>query len=511
MKGARASRKSSKWADATLFVITVVIGLAFTEGTVRVLNGQPLFAFPLPEPISWKNVKKEDFDAVPLSPGVQAAWFETEPPPLPNRKEPPPGWQKIFDDLRTTLPERAPYRPTDAFKVFNTARIPDICKRTYFAQAPDHIYVYDPPTGNPSPPYRFYPDVTQPDHLVLNQIGWRGPPIEVPRGARTIRIVFLGSSTVVDSHYAPYSYPELTGHFLNMWAASKKLDIHFEALNAARESIISTDIANIVHSEVLPLKPDLVVYYEGGNQFGMRTVVPNAPEGRPVRPGNGAQVAPAWLKDASRYSALLGRVQAAMGLASTDLDGREWPKPDYTLVWPEGVDEQDPDLNAPNLPINLGDIKLDFDRIRVDLASIGAEFALSSFIWMVREGMVVNPIQRQGILDQLNIMYYPFRYRDMERMAKFENRFFAKYARVHGMPFVDFAGLMPFDPDLFTDAVHSDYSGTRLRGWIAFQQLLPTIEKHLADGSWPRKPDGDTSLPTFTPRQIPTPCNKPGK
>ena len=200
-----------------------------------------------------------------------------------------------------------------------------------------------------------------------------------------------------------------------------------------------------------------------------------------------------------------------MGLASSDLDGRERPKPDYELVWPSGLDEQDPDLDYPKLPINLDEIKADFDRIRTELASSNIEFALSSFIWMVRDGMVVNPIQRQGILDQLNITYYPFRYRDMERMAKFQNRFFAKYARVHGMPFVDLAGLFPFNPDLFTDGVHSDYSGTRLRAWITFQQLLPTIEKHLADGSWPSKRGPELPLPTFTPREIPTPCNKPGK
>ena len=74
------------------------------------------------------------------------------------------------------------------------------------------------------------------------------------------------------------------------------------------------------------------------------------------------------------------------------------------------------------------------------MAAFGAVVATTGTLqgvipWMVRDGMVVNPMARGGILDQLNTMYYPFRYRDMERMAKFQNRFFAKYARVHGMPF----------------------------------------------------------------------------
>jgi hypothetical protein len=510
VKGRASSKAPSGWTNALLVAITIVLGVACAEGTVRYLNGQPLFAFALPEPISWNKVKQDDLDAVPLSPGVQKAWFDRDPAPLPNRRDPPAGWQAMFDKLRATLSDASDFRPTDAFKVFNTARIPEICSRNYFARAPDRIFVYDPPDGGGHPPYRFYPNVTLPDQLATNQVGWRGAPIEVPRAARTIRIVFVGSSTVVDSHSAPYSYPELTGHWLNMWAQAQKLDVRFEALNAARESIISTDIAAIVRTEVLPLEPDLVVYYEGGNQFGLSTVVPDMPAAKLVRPNNGATLAPAWLKEAARYSALLGRVQAGIGLANSELDGKEWPKPDYKLVWPQGLDEQDPDLDYPKLPINLGDIKRDLDQIRTDLARTGSEFALSSFIWIVRDGMVVNPAQRRGIIEQLNVQYYPFRYRDLERMAKFQNRFFAKYSRVHGMPFIDFAGLMPFDTDLYIDALHSDYAGTRLRGWIAFQQLLPTIQKHLADGSWPRPANRDTKLPEFAAREIATPCNKPG-
>ena len=80
------------------------------------------------------------------------------------------------------------------------------------------MLVYDPPDSGNAPPYRFLPDVTIPSGLVTNQIGWRGAPIENPRGDKTIRIVFVGSSTTVDSHHLPFSWPELAGHWLNVWA-----------------------------------------------------------------------------------------------------------------------------------------------------------------------------------------------------------------------------------------------------------------------------------------------------
>lgn len=507
-----APRKHSSWpANTLLVVVSIVLGVAVAEGVTRILNGQPLLAFPLPDPVPWNDVRQADLDAVPLSPGVRKAWFELQPRPLPNRRSPPPGWQKLYDDMRARATDRDFFRPVDAFKVWNTARFDFLCARDFFVRAPERLYAYDPSDGEQLPPYRYYPDVTYPNGLVTNQIGWRGRPVEAPRGTRTIRFVFVGSSTVMANHESPFSFPEYAGHWLNVWARDKGLGITFEVLNAARDAIGSREIASIVRTEVLPLRPDLVVYSEGGNQFELWRTIDKMPDAKPVRPGTGGTVVPSWLREASRYSALLDRVQDALGYIGSDLDGREWPKPDYQLVWPAGLDEQDPDLAHPGLPLRLNDIQRDLDSIRADLATIGSELAVTSFFWMVRDGMVVDAAHRFGILNQLNVRMFPFRYRDIERMAKFQNRLLAKYARVHGLPFVDLAGLMPFSPALYADAVHAAPAGSRLRGWIAFQQLLPTVEKHLADGSWPSSPEPPASLPTFAPREIAVPCNRPGK
>ncbi len=166
-----------------------------------------------------------------------------------------------------------------------------------------------------------------------------------------------------------------------------------------------------------------------------------------------------------------------------------------------------PDLAYPDLPINLTTIRRDLDRIRGDLDGIGAQFALSSFIWMVKDGLVLDPIRHRYIVDQLNISNYPFHYRDIARLAAFQNRLLAKYARTYDMPFIDFARDMPLEPDLFIDAVHTNKAGSRLKGWVAFNQLVPIIEKHLVAGDWPTvPPTPPPALPTFTPRQINVSC-----
>jgi hypothetical protein len=65
----------------------------------------------------------------------------------------------------------------------------------------------------------------------------------------------------------------------------------------------------------------------------------------------------------------------------------------------------------------------------------------------VHDGMKLDPIRHRFTLGQLNGVYYPFRYRDLERLAKFQNVVLAKYARTHHLPFIDVAGAMPEDPD----------------------------------------------------------------
>jgi hypothetical protein len=347
---------------------------------------------------------------------------------------------------------------------------------------------------------------------VTNQLGWRGAPIEDPRLPRTVRIVFVGSSVAMDAPHLPFGFTERAGYWLNLWAASRKLDLRFEVLNAGRESIGSSEIAAVVTTEVLPLRPDLVVYHEGGNQFRLDLMVEKMPAGEAAHPPRPQASIPDWLQTAARYSALATRISTALRIAGIEAanaaasgtgtanSGAEWPKPDYRIVWPAGLDEADPDLAYPKLPVSLSIIQRDLDRIRNDLDGIDAQFALTSFIWLAKDGLVLDPVRHRYIIDQLNISNYPFRYRDIERLAAFQNRLLAKYARAYGMPFIDFARDMPLEPDLFIDAVHTNKAGSRLKGWVAFNQLVPIIEEHLAAGDWPKAPPAPPpALPTLTP------------
>lgn len=500
--------------NGLLLLGSVLFGLAATEIVVRALDDAPLFAFPLPLPIG-ADTTSAHLDEMPLAPGVKREWFTETPAPLPNRKPVSEQAERWYREIERHHAETgAPFRGGDMLKVWNSALVGDPCKSSFFRDAPA-LFEYDPPDGKPQPPYRFLPDVTGGDTLTTNDYGWRGRLVPFKRAPRTVRIVFVGASTTVGSHHVPFSYPEFVGRFLEVWAAARGLDLDFEVMNAARESVDSHDIAAIVRQEVTPLRPDLVVYYEGANQFSLNGLVHDLPKATAhppedlLPPGKLA----AWLSDAAVYSALVRRVQAATGLLYRPGGGAEWPKPAYKIDWPKGLDANAPDISRPDLPAQLSQIVRDLGQIRDDVAQAGGELAVSSFRWMVRDGLVLDPVRHRYIIDQLNVRNFPFTYKDIARVAAFQNRVFKIFARQNGLPFIDVDKAMPFDPDLYFDAIHKTYPGERMQAWVMFQALLPLIEQRLASHAWPRTvTDMPDTHPAFAvpPKLVPLACHKTG-
>lgn len=418
---------------------------------------------------------------LPVPEGVERRWFEQDPPPLPDRPR-DPKLEALFDAVSD------PVRANEAIRIWNRAfalyelRSHD-GKGGFFAGFPDAFFVFAPSESTLHPRYRYAGGVTLPNGLSTNRLGFRGPEIPLDKPPRVVRIAFAGASTTQGAADGGFSYPEQVGNWLNLWLAHKGTDVRVEIINAGREALTSSDVAAIVRQELLPLEPDLVVYYEGSNQFGFRELLAS-PTGEPLRwEPRGPRIGSGWFEG---HSALARRFSLAAGALRRGA-GREVPKPDYVLEWPEGLDEQDPDVSRTDLlPTGLRRVLSDLDAIRGAMGSIDADLALCSFVWLVRDGMVLDPIRDGQLFDYLNRDWWPYRYRDMRRMADFQNRVFRKYARVHHLPFLQVAERFPEDPALFGDAVHLRPSGTRLQAWLTFLELLPWLERRLEAGTLPR-------------------------
>ena len=168
-------------------------------------------------------------------------------------------------------------------------------------------------------------------------------------------------------------------------------------------------------------------------------------------------------------------------------DGGEPHKPWHSLAWPSGVDERSPDVDSPNLPLQLPTIVHDLDTVREAVRPGGGKLLLCSFQWLVRDGMALPGAAHRYIYDQLNGFLWPLTYREIRRMADFQNLVFRRYAASRGVGFLDVAGGLPADPDFYTDAIHMTQPGEKVRAWVIFQQLVPIVRQEIESGRLPRK------------------------
>ncbi len=408
-------------------------------------------------------------DAVP---GTDRQWFIENPEPLQRAPVNPAATARFRDYMRRGL------YPANSQYIFNRFFVEQAgcLANGIFRGFPDKVLAFDPPGRTVHPRFRFPGDMTMPDGLVTNRFGFRGPRISLEKPARTIRVAFAGASTTVNSHDFGFSYPEYAVHFLNRFAQANHLEVRFEALNAGREGIGSQDIAAIVREELVPLNPDLVVYYEGANQFYAQAGI--FPRAGPR--GSGFHKLYEWLRV---HSATADRIDR---LLMGSLSAGEPAKPPYKLLWPPGVDESNPNPDLADLPLDLGAIVGDLDSIRAALRPVGGELVLASFERFTGDGMRLSPVAHRLIYDQLNTDLWPLRYSDIRRLADFQNRVFRAYADRRQIAFLDVAGHMPQDPSLFSDTVHMTEVGERLKAWIVFQQLVPVIRREMESGRLPQ-------------------------
>ncbi len=361
-----------------------------------------------------------------------------------------------------------------------------------FKAVPREIKLFEAPWQSVLPRYRYPPNVTLPTGLTTNQFGWRGHPISLTKPPQTIRLAAVGASTTVDGHSMPFSYPEFLEHWLNLWGQANNYNVKFEVINAGREGLNSNDIAAVVRYEVLPLDVDYVIYYEGSNQFHPETVVSFPPEytmGQPP-PGLVPNLATVESDDKtlldylSDYSALAARARSLV--EQFLITGQEPPKPDQTFKLPAGLNEFKPDRQHLGNALALRSILKDLDQIEQGLEAQDVKLVMTTFNWFAYDGMVLDPARHRTLYGYLNRLYWPISYANIRRAADFQNRVFKQWAAGKQVPLIDLAGMMPRQPDLYDDAIHTTYLGNRIKAWLVFESLVPLLKQDIDNGVLPR-------------------------
>ena len=299
---------------------------------------------------------------------------------------------------------------------------------------------------------------------IHNSYGFRGEEFEIAKPQNTFRIVAVGGSTTYSIDVQNYrnSYPDLLEQYLR----ANGFD-HVEILNAGATEYTSNQNLINLQLRVLPLQPDLVIVYQGFNDIRDRFVYPHS---RYWGDGAGAVrpfVRDIFMPDIAEYSAALRILGIRAGIttshAALDWHFHDRPSSYYgasfdrqvnTGKYPDGIFEELPaaEMLANNPPVH-------FERNLKNMVAAAAVNRVS----MLLITMVVDDDFHETSGSSKNRFFNSDEY--VFALAQ-HNDITRRLASVTDTPVFDLAAAFPDDAALFTDGLHMNEEGNRMRAQL---------------------------------------------
>jgi lysophospholipase L1-like esterase len=266
-------------------------------------------------------------------------------------------------------------------------------------------------------------------NIKINSLGFRGDEFSRQKPPQTVRIACLGAST---TFCAEVSHNHKTWpHRLQEKLAEAYPGVKFEVVNTAVGGYTATEnVKNLTH-RVLPLDPDLAIYYEGNNEITKDTRQLALDRGL-ITSANPRSFA----NTISSYSLLFDLTYKNL----TILAGRR----KAASAAPATMDRVPPDL--PQHFIGL------LDEMRQTLAAKDVPLVLSTFIVKFRRN---QPRDVQLANADVEFYYMPWMSIDglLDAMDTY-NQAILDYAAKNHLPVVDDREAVPPDAEHFSDCMH---------------------------------------------------------
>jgi hypothetical protein len=468
-------------SNIALVVLSFVFALVMAEGGLRLSatsdGGDETTAAPAGNPTTYRYAA-----SLAAGTGLDPRFYERSPPiPQESRSINPE------DKTRFLAYVGAEKFGPQSYYVWNDEYVKKFAcdvDNVHFQNVPVDIRAFAAVDGEAHPIYRYLPDRRLPGGLKTNSYGFRGADFPLEKRSEMIRIAFIGSSQTVGNGAYTFSFPEYFGFWLNQWLESKGSPLRVEIINAGREGIGTLDVRAILQQEVLPLDPDYVIFFDGANQLGGSDALIRA-QGPIKRQKFEDAIAarhpfPRWITAHSKVASLVDRVYDLFAPQSTDSE----IAPTYQFGFPGGVDENEPDIAQPDLPLGLSGFVKDVRGMAADSRAAGAHFFMSAPFWL--DGSELPDAKDRHfalIASHLKSIFWPLKPSEIRRLIDFQTRVLRRVAESDKIPLLDIAADFPRDPTLFNDAYHTNPAGVPLLGWIALQRFLPSFAADIAIGA----------------------------
>lgn len=260
----------------------------------------------------------------------------------------------------------------------------------------------------------------------INSLGFRGDEFTREKPPNTVRIAVLGASTTfnieVSSNHATWP------HRLQEKLRAASPGVNIEVVNASLGGYISADNLKNLRHRVLPLSPDLVIYYEANNEIVSDT------------------------RDLALREGLIdsgGRSQLVRTLSSWSLMFDLAHKNLIILAQGRGLSKAKMDAVPADLPTKFLGV---LDQMRVELDRRNIPLMLSTFIVKYRRGQ-----DREMQVRNADVAFYYMPWMSIDGLLSamdVYNQAILDYGQQHGLMVVDDRSAIPADAEHFTDCMH---------------------------------------------------------
>jgi lysophospholipase L1-like esterase len=289
----------------------------------------------------------------------------------------------------------------------------------------DPMISFDPAAGiyTPTPAYEVK---GRNIHIKINSLGFRGDEFSRVKPPNTFRIAVLGASTTFNSEVSSNqaTWPaRLQEKLRNAYPG-----MNVEVINASLGGYVANDNLKNLRHRVLPLDPDLVIYYEANNEIAADTFELAKKMG--ITSGSRQ---PAIVTTLSKYSLMFDLAYKNLAI----------------LVRSRAAAAGKIDRVPPDLPNHFISV---LDEMRAALAEKNIPFVLSTFIVKYRRNQ-----DRATQIANADVAFYYMPWMSIDGMLdamEVYNQAILDYAKRQNLPVVDDREAIPADAQHFTDCMH---------------------------------------------------------
>jgi hypothetical protein len=353
---------------------------------------------------------------------------------------------------------RIPFSELDRAKVWNRRYYEGSAR--YFREWPTPLEFFE--SDKPTPRYLWRQNLRLARHgnklvqaepneetyFSTNSWGFRGGEFSTQKPVDVIRVICLGASTTGGSQYDRETYPYFLQSELSRLFSRQKIEV----INAGHHGTSIDDLFEIFKSRVLPLEPDIVVFYESSNNIDWSEFISDTSVRCPQEDCWLTQY-PAWYRALYRRSALFSLIA----------DRSDWRR----------VRPMSHRLSLDGSKSSLVHYRNVLSDIAREAMAHGSVIMLTSFITVAGEGMEVSPAQNIHFFDEVERKLYPFTPGEVASVYGLFNQQASEVATGLGTPFADLASEFPKDLQYFPyDYIHFSPEGNRMLAVLLARHLM---------------------------------------